>query len=707
MSLGAATTSLAGAQVSTQQPTMSSSPAASCTVQQPAHKKEGANGTHCTDGWPADYIGHSRPMAVNENLFTSAADSTWQIFLLTLPLLALGIELAPHIVAMATRLPASARRYGTHRRSGHRALLRLLLMGCSLAPCCGMFAQQFTSVESELERWISHARTISQDIAFLQYLAGLHGVLHVADSVRRWLRRRSEAVATYGAPVDPSRQQIQDAANALYREHGLVDRGAWLEQTDGAVICQLSQSQQAALDSAVSAARSANAGYLVEDAGPAVRPPPLSTRRSPDGKLIKRGRGSGRGIGAGRGGSRSSPLPLGSTAVPATPPPVFAASATVVSLGSTVATVDTAPDREDRLANSRAKRKLFANLGESESLAAHVQVASEEAGAARGGRSSVRRAAAHAERITYQRAACDLFATAPPHLLYAAAFCYRLLRLPGAKELRQQRVAHRARLSSTPQPMTFDVGYDAGSGTFSFRSPSGCVLTEHPSGATGVIPAYAADGSVIAPLQPPSTSSFDLRPEASGAWCYVDTANGTVQWHAPTGSEALVTRLLSTTPFDCDLEPPTLHPRSSLGTLKLWSDWVPLYEDANGAAFVLNRQTGSVRAATWVSLRTNAGRVYFANLVTRETRWFPPLRWMDDWMSRPTVHTDASGLVPARSTCMFDGQLTRGRLPFTVARKLVEGGAPYLHERGLPPYATDDYDTHLTHPALVSPSVLT
>ena len=322
----------------------------------------------------------------------------------------------------------------------------------------------------------------------------------------------------------------------------------------------------------------------------------------------------------------------------------------------------------------------------------------------RGGRSNIRRAAAYAERIAYERAACDLFATASPSLLYAAAFCCRLLQLPGARQLRQQRMANRERLSSNPQPMVFDVGYDADSGMFSFRSSCGRISAKHPSGALGTIPAFAIDGTVVSPLQPPSTSTFALRPEASGAWCYVNTANGTVQWHAPVGSEPLTTCCLSTALTDCDLEPPTLHPRSSLGTLKLWSDWLPLYEDASGSVSLLNRQTGSVRVAPWVSLRTHdTGRVYFANIVTRETRWFPPTRWMDGWLSRPQVHVipgaDGSSATQLRtSTCPFDKHLTRDRLPFDIARKMVEGGAPYLHERGMPPYAADDQDTALTHP---------
>jgi hypothetical protein len=40
----------------------------------------------------------------------------------------------------------------------------------------------------------------------------------------------------------------------------------------------------------------------------------------------------------------------------------------------------------------------------------------------------------------------------------------------------------------------------------------------------------------------------------------------------------------------------------------------------------------------------------------------------------------------------------RDMLPPDLARLRVEGGAPYLHEQGSPPYVVDKWDTSLTHP---------
>ena len=50
---------------------------------------------------------------------------------------------------------------------------------------------------------------------------------------------------------------------------------------------------------------------------------------------------------------------------------------------------------------------------------------------------------------------------------------------------------------------------------------------------------------------------------------------------------------------------------------------MPLFEDVDNKIFLYHTETGSVRAAPWISLRDEGGCVYLANLVTRETRWFP------------------------------------------------------------------------------------
>ena len=47
----------------------------------------------------------------------------------------------------------------------------------------------------------------------------------------------------------------------------------------------------------------------------------------------------------------------------------------------------------------------------------------------------------------------------------------------------------------------------------------------------------------------------------------------------------------------------------------------------------------------------------------------------------------------------FGYRLEQQRHPFDIARKRVEGGAPYLHEHGVPGYLADKWDTAETHPA--------
>ena len=81
--------------------------------------------------------------------------------------------------------------------------------------------------------------------------------------------------------------------------------------------------------------------------------------------------------------------------------------------------------------------------------------------------------------------------------------------------------------------------------------------------------------------------------------------------------------------------------------------------------------TGAVRAAPWVALRASGLTVYFANLITRETRWFPPHRWMEGWISRQSI--DCSDAIFDRSSAMG-----KRVLPFHLGRERVEGGSPYL-----------------------------
>ena len=60
-----------------------------------------------------------------------------------------------------------------------------------------------------------------------------------------------------------------------------------------------------------------------------------------------------------------------------------------------------------------------------------------------------------------------------------------------------------------------------------------------------------------------------------------------------------------------------------------------IFHDADHEVLLRHKLTDAIRDAPWISLRTDEqGRIFFANLVTRETRWFPPHRWMEGWISR-------------------------------------------------------------------------
>jgi len=198
------------------------------------------------------------------------------------------------------------------------------------------------------------------------------------------------------------------------------------------------------------------------------------------------------------------------------------------------------------------------------------------------------------------------------------------------------------RVASMPRPLTgFDVGVDSDLALV-YRNELGQKSNVHPARAPDAhIPlgcALASDGSVCLPLSPPMDSAFELCADASGAMCYYDRDLGSAQWEPPPGSTPLRTRLLSqpavgapdslavdTTCFT--QPPPPFPPGLSFGTL-FRSSWVALYDDGNNTVRLFNSETGAVRLAPWICLRTDAGRVYFVNLLTNHTRWLPPTRWM-------------------------------------------------------------------------------
>ena len=260
----------------------------------------------------------------------------------------------------------------------------------------------------------------------------------------------------------------------------------------------------------------------------------------------------------------------------------------------------------------------------------------------------------------------------------------------------QRRNDARRRISARPQAMyAFDVGYDAFAGSFIYRSPLGSISTVHPAlDPNVVVPAFSDDGRIIEPLWPPPTSSLVLVPEATGAWCYYDTKFGNAQWHAPAGSSADFKRTLSVS--GCfDTMPPMLDPLIDFGCLDKTS-WISIVRDNKNVIELYNELTGAVRSAPWIALRTSGLAVYFANLLTRETRWFPPHRWMEDWISRPAVCDDE------RVSTVFDPLSVVGKrmLPLSLGRQRVEGGSPYLDAQypSRPQYEPDNEDTPDTYP---------
>ena len=180
-------------------------------------------------------------------------------------------------------------------------------------------------------------------------------------------------------------------------------------------------------------------------------------------------------------------------------------------------------------------------------------------------------------------------------------------------------------------------------------------------------------------------------PEATGAWCYYDTELGDASWFPPLLSTPLQSRTRALLPsFVFDSPPPSLDDRLSLSNLR-GTSWIAIYEDYDHRIRLFNTATGSERYGPWISLRTSRGGVFFANLITRETRWFPPHRWMASWVSR--LHADGTG------SPLID-LYPRSVMSPAVSRLCVEGGAPYLdsHLTGRPQYEPDILDTQHSYP---------
>ena len=272
-------------------------------------------------------------------------------------------------------------------------------------------------------------------------------------------------------------------------------------------------------------------------------------------------------------------------------------------------------------------------------------------------------------------------------------FIYRLRRPARIRATRRSIALHL--MSSPPTPLlNFDLGFSDQTNDLVLRTPTGNFISHHPSNPNltlADIAAYSPDGDAVPPLVPPLESRLVLCPEASGSWCYYHVDHGDVTWHIPPNllpsSSPLASSsaaLPSLTAFIADKPPPNLDPRLTLDTMERNTPWLPLYSDHNNTITFYNKYTGCTRLAPWLTLR-HCGRVYFANIITGETRWAPPLRWLSDWISRSSSFSSRS-------------PYTRSLLPPSLARLHVEGGAPYLDSCGVPRYESDSSDSSDTYP---------
>ena len=362
----------------------------------------------------------------------------------------------------------------------------------------------------------------------------------------------------------------------------------------------------------------------------------------------------------------------------------------------------------DRVARNRARssQAQFA----SELTAAITSLAAVRNGLVPLSAPQTKRTATHAAAGRARAAAGRMFAAVPVHIWAALDTAYRLHRRAAASPTAAARRAASARRerilairASSPQPIiSFDVG--SVDGELLYRSELGVISKLHPmsckQGANDCIGhALLADGSTAPPLLPPDGCVVRLCADRSGAICYYDDGSGMVSWDPPPGSTRHGAIHLQSVQFlpgaaaPFTEPPPCFPPGLGLYSLR-GTPWVPLFEDCESKVLMLHTETGCVRSAPWISLRNAYGCVFFVNLITHQTRWLPPRRWMQDWVSRPSINEDGRAYGMALEGTRF----TRDLLPPLVSRLRVEGGAPYLWESGLPTYASDEHDTRLTYP---------
>jgi hypothetical protein len=183
-----------------------------------------------------------------------------------------------------------------------------------------------------------------------------------------------------------------------------------------------------------------------------------------------------------------------------------------------------------------------------------AHMASIAAGSTELGPRQRRRSAVHAVRTAAHGTAAQVLGSVRPSTWIALAFVYTLRRQ--AKESlsaigRRVLAASRERVlslrASPPKPITWcDVGVTEEL-TLIYRDSRGRISAEHPAVAPSdcirIGAALAIDGSCVVPQLPPqfppSSSFFELCPDASGAICYLNRDLGIAQWDPPADSTPL------------------------------------------------------------------------------------------------------------------------------------------------------------------------
>ena len=187
-------------------------------------------------------------------------------------------------------------------------------------------------------------------------------------------------------------------------------------------------------------------------------------------------------------------------------------------------------------------------------------------------------------------------------------------------------------------------------------------------------------------------------------FCYYDTEQGETSWFAPDGSSPsfMYDQADFSHPVFMRNLPPPLPAKATVGS-PTNTGWFVLFVDAIDGVLLYHGRTGHVRLAPWICLRDEFGCVYFGNLMTGVTQWFPPKLWMRENLARPPVHDidvphQRVDDLQSIALCLASAQAPSSKLTRLVNRTMVEGGAPYRHCVGLPHYPPDSFDNDLTYP---------